>query len=195
MPQAWRTVQRSSQSGARLGISSGVARRWPGIARGSAEQEPPPGPVWRQGLIWATVSALYVAMFSPAEIAWRARHGGSASRWAGVLTMLFGLALETAADEQKSRAKRAAPDLFCDRGISSSRPLSELSGGDRLLRRQLAGGRGTYQRSPWRWLLTSSGLISIVSIMLGSTRRLELLRKPAMGHAPTTSHTFAACRF
>ena len=68
-------------------------------------------------MIWIAVSLLYVMMFSPAAFLSRQPPAVPALAVAGLILMTAGLALEAAADWQKSAAKIIASERFCDRGL------------------------------------------------------------------------------
>ena len=68
-------------------------------------------------MIWIAVSLLYVMMFSPAAFLARQPPAVPALAVAGLILMTAGLALEAAADWQKSAAKIFASERFCDRGL------------------------------------------------------------------------------
>jgi steroid 5-alpha reductase family enzyme len=148
----------------------------------ASEQMLPPGPAWRSVAIWAAVSLLYVLMFSPADFAARTRTPGKLPlRCLGVLTMLGGLMLEGIADEQKARAKRAQPDRYCDTGLYRVVRCPNYLGEILVWLGNWLGGMPAFGHDLRRWSAATTGLLTIVLIMVGSTRRLELSQDARYG--------------
>lgn len=67
--------------------------------------------------IWASASLLYVLQASPVLFRLLDARGTDALCIVGLVVSVAGLALETTADLQKSRAKRANPKRFVDTGL------------------------------------------------------------------------------
>lgn len=139
-------------------------------------------------VIWLTVAALYLLMFSPglfhladgrqADSAW-----ATVAQVIGPVVMAAGLALEALADKQKSDFKARQPRRFCDVGlyrvVRSPNYLGEIIF---WLGSFIAGL--PFYTSALRWLAALVGLVSIVLIMLGSTKRLERTQEERYGQLP-----------
>jgi len=139
-------------------------------------------------LIWIGVSLLYVAMFSPSLF--HLTGGVSTSAPAallpqvlGLTIMLGGLALEAVADQQKSRFKARFPGQFCNIGVY------------RLVRCPNYLGEILFWVGNWvvgfvfytflaMVIISLIGLICIVLIMMGSTKRLERAQDTRYGELP-----------
>ncbi len=128
-------------------------------------------------LIWITVSALYVALFAPSLFAALGRQPlptwALALQIAGVVIMAGGLLLEAMADAQKSAAKSIAPEAFCRTGLYSRVRCPNYLGEILFWVGNFVAGMGFYV-AIGPWLISITGLVCLVLIMLGSTRRLEL---------------------
>lgn len=136
--------------------------------------------------IWLAVSLLYVLMLSPALFhLQRLRGGGTAgvTTWLGLLVMGGGLLLEALADRQKAAFKRAHPTRFCDvklyRVVRCPNYLGEIV----FWVGSFAAGAHAYAGLA-AWLCAAAGLLCIVLIMMGSTKRLEGKQAARYGSDP-----------
>jgi steroid 5-alpha reductase family enzyme len=128
-------------------------------------------------LIWVSVSVLYVLMFSPSLFglidmsdnpAWR-RYLFQIS---GLLLMGGGLILETLADKQKSDFKAQNPKSYCDVGLYRWVRCPNYLGEIAFWVGNWIIGVASYH-SPLKWIASVIGVVCIVLIMMGSTKRLE----------------------
>ena len=121
-------------------------------------------------------------MFAPALLTMsaQARSLSLPSVFPGSGIMVCGLALDATSDEQKSRFKARAPSQFCSQGlyriVRSPNYLGEMI----FWLGTWLSGLSAYQ-TPFAWLLSLAGFITIQLIMLGSTRRLELKQADRYG--------------
>ena len=143
----------------------------------NAESRDHAGVPFRSVFIWIGVSILYVMMFSPCLFGWATLQTGTIGR--GVITQSIGLilmaggwALEAAADWQKSAFKARFPKRFCDVGVYRWVRCPNYLGEIVFWVGSFVVGLAFYS-SPLRWGIALIGLVCIVLIMLGSTRRLE----------------------
>ncbi len=139
-----------------------------------------------QVAIWLGVSLLYVLMASPAlfnllELASGA--GSSIVVWAGIAAMAAGFTLEFAADRQKSTFKRAHRDRFCDVGLYRFVRCPNYLGEIIFWLGNFVAGLAAYHH-PLAWLAAAIGLLCIVLIMMGSTKRLEHKQDERYGPQP-----------
>lgn len=135
--------------------------------------------------IWVSVSALYVAMASPALFGLVQAAAGAAvpSLPAGVSIMLAGLLLEALADWQKSRFKAANPRAFMRQGLYAIVRCPNYFGEMVFWLGGFVAGLSAY-RSLGAWLVAGIGLVCIELIMLGSAKRLELKQAERYGGEP-----------
>jgi steroid 5-alpha reductase family enzyme len=139
-------------------------------------------------LIWIGVSLLYVAMFSPSLFHLA---GGSITsvpaallpQALGLLIMIGGLALEAAADRQKSRFKTAHPGQFCNIGVYRLVRCPNYLGEILFWVGNWVVGLAFYT-SLAMVIVSLIGLICIVLIMMGSTKRLERAQGERYGSQP-----------
>lgn len=151
-----------------------VQQRGAGIGRG------------KQVGIWLGVSVLYVAMFSPALFnleRLRAEVPTPVAAWVGLVVMALGFALESLADWQKSAFKRRHPDRYCDVGLYRLVRCPNYLGEVIFWVGSFAAGLSAYGH--WaHWLSAGTGLVCIVLIMMGSTKRLEHKQDTRYGERP-----------
>jgi steroid 5-alpha reductase family enzyme len=138
--------------------------------------------------VWPVVSLLYVAMFEPCTARFVAAAEGRADpvpvlSAIGLALMGLGLALEALADRQKSAAKKLNPRRFCDSGLYRLVRCPNYLGETIFWTGNLLAG--VVLLGSWlAWLLSITGLVSIVLIMKGSARRLEIKQGERYGSDP-----------
>ncbi len=142
-----------------------------------------------KALIWVGVSVLYVLMFSPSLFGLTA--SPSSSPWLvalvqalGLVIMGGGLLLETVSDKQKSDFKAHHPFQFCDVGLYQYARCPNYLG-------EIGFWVGNwilgipYYDSPLKWIASLIGMVCIVLIMMGSTKRLEESQDSRYGSQPS----------
>ncbi|MDO4651077.1 MAG: DUF1295 domain-containing protein [Eubacteriales bacterium] len=67
--------------------------------------------------IWITCAVLYVTQIAPVFYRLHNGSGTNVWTWVGAVVMVFGIALESAADIQKNAAKKINPKRFVDTGL------------------------------------------------------------------------------
>lgn len=136
--------------------------------------------------IWISVSLLYMLMYLPGlfNLAAGAHSGaGFALAIAGPFIMLGGILLEAAADHQKSAYKREAPKRFCDIGLYRLVRCPNYLGEILFWVGSFIAGAGAFAH--WlHWATAAAGLVCIVLIMVGSTKRLEKKQMERYGADP-----------
>lgn len=150
---------------------------------------PPRQPLGVSLAIWLSVSVLYVLMFSPALFALADGAGWAASppAWpatvaviGGLLVMAAGLAIETVADRQKARLKSREPDRFASSGLYAVVRCPNYLGEVLFWVGSFVAGL-PFLTGWLRWVMALVGLVCIVLIMIGSTKRLELSQEQRYG--------------
>ena len=163
--------------GLRLGIFLALRDRVPSFQKQQAESTQRSfnvgGPI--KVAIWVGVSLFYVLLFLPALLTMSAQAGGMAlaSAPVGILLMSAGLGLEAFADWQKSEFKKRNPSRFCDLGLYSVVRFPNYFGEMVFWLGLWVSAMSTY-RTFSAWALGSLGLLFIVLVMVGASRRLEL---------------------
>jgi steroid 5-alpha reductase family enzyme len=139
-------------------------------------------------LIWVSVSLLYVLMFSPSLFGLIAVPGSSSRIYhlfqiAGLLLMGGGLLVEALSDKQKSDFKAQFPERYCNVGLYRWVRCPNYLG-------EIAFWLGNWVMAimiydtPFRWVAGLIGIVCIVLIMMGSTKRLENNQDERYGDQP-----------
>jgi steroid 5-alpha reductase family enzyme len=126
-------------------------------------------------VIWVSVAALYVAMFSPGLVSlWQQSQGRAVpSIPFGLVIMVAGLVVEALADWQKAQFKAANPKRFCDVGLYRLARCPNYCGEMIFWLGAFVSGLSAYA-GILGWLLPIIGTVCIMLIMVGSARRLEI---------------------
>jgi steroid 5-alpha reductase family enzyme len=153
-----------------------------------------------KNIILATVlSAMYACMVAPVLYALR---GGEKPNqkgvigyfllWTGVLLASSGLVLETVADQHKYHSKRRYALAYGhEKFVGPTQGTYSLCRHPNYLGELVfwiglyMGGVMDFMSSPTAWIASTAGLFCIVSIMLGSTKRLELKQQEHYAGQPT----------
>lgn len=101
----------------------------------------------------------------------------------GAAIMALGIILESAADFQKSKAKKLNPSRFCDTGLYKIVRCPNYLGEVLFWTGVFVSGVNIYA-SAWQWIGAAFGYICIVYIMFGGARRLELRQNRNYGEDP-----------
>ena len=101
----------------------------------------------------------------------------------GAVIMALGIILESAADFQKSRAKKINPSRFCDKGLYKVVRCPNYLGEVLFWTGVFVSGINIYA-SVWQWIAAALGYICIVYIMFCGARRLELRQNRNYGDNP-----------
>jgi steroid 5-alpha reductase family enzyme len=131
----------------------------------------------RDLIIWLGVSVLYVIMFSP-TLFMLATPAADLPSWSpftqviGLIIMATGMFMEALADRQKFAFKTANPKAFCNVGLYRFVRCPNYLGEIMVWIGQWIASLPAYT-SLVRVVIGLAGLICIVLIMMGSTKRLE----------------------
>ncbi len=142
----------------------------------------------RKCAIWLGVSVLYVLMFLPglyqsAGFSIRSSAWAVLTQNAGLLLMVAGVVIEGLADHQKSAFKRHAPQIFCNVGLYRWVRCPNYLGEILFWIGNWIMGIVFYT-TPVRWIASLVGLVCLILVMFGSTRRLERSQARRYGDLP-----------
>ena len=132
--------------------------------------------------IWVTCALLYVLQVLP--VFYRLHNGAGSNAWTyiGIVVMLCGIALESAADLQKNRAKKINPRRFVDTGlyrlVRCPNYLGEMLFWTGVVLSGIGGVHG------WQWLPVFIGYAGIILVMFCGARRLEIRQNKNYGQDP-----------
>lgn len=144
-------------------------------------------PILTKACIWSSTSLLYVLMYSPVVFMAEAidsldeKHLRIAS--AGVFIMWLGLAIEALADHQKSTAKAKNPSSFVSSGLYNWVRCPNYLGEIMFWSGNFIAAIVTYD-TWWSWVMAIVGVVCIILIMMGSTKRLETKQDERYGEDP-----------
>ena len=133
--------------------------------------------------IWVTCALLYVLEVLP--VFYRLANGAGVNTWfyVGMVVMVLGIALESAADWQKNRAKKVNPRRFVDTGlyrlVRCPNYLGEMLFWTGVVISGIGGVHGAGQ-----WALSLLGYAGIIFVMFSGARRLELRQTKNYGADP-----------
>lgn len=164
-----------------------LVREWKSAAyRGAMKREIKDGKGMKLGVkcaIWITCVALYGLQVMP--VFYRLSNGAGTDNWclAGAGVMLLGILLESAADWQKSAAKRKNPDRFCDTGLFRLVRCPNYLGELIFWTGVLVSGANVLSGAG-QWIMALLGYAGIVYVMFSGARRLEVRQNRNYGADP-----------
>lgn len=137
--------------------------------------------------IWLSCVLLYLCQMTPVivRVQQEAEHLANQDMpaWTGIAIAALGLLTEALADQQKSAAKKLAPQRFVDTGLYRIVRCPNYFGEVIFWTGILVSGLGTMD-AWWQWLMALTGYIAIVYIMFSGARRLELRQDHNYGEDP-----------
>ena len=133
--------------------------------------------------IWVSCGLLYTLQTIPVYFRFLNGAPADAFLYAGLLVMACGLALETAADLQKTAAKKAQPFRFVSTGLFGFVRCPNYLGEMIFWLGVLVTGLSALQ-GPLQWAAALVGFALIVFIMFSGARRLEIRQDKNYGDDP-----------
>lgn len=129
-------------------------------------------PFFVKAAMWLTMGVLYVAQTSP--VAFRMFNGGqiTACLWFGAAISFGGIALESAADKQKSQQKEERPDMVAMKGLYRLCRCPNYFG-EILFWTGLTVSSLDILQGAGQWVTVIIAYILIVFIMFNGAQRLE----------------------
>lgn len=134
-------------------------------------------------LIWVSCSVLYTLQVSP--VLFRFKNGGATDvvTLIGAVIMTLGLIIESAADIQKTIAKKKNPKRFVDKGLFRIVRCPNYLGEILFWTGVFISGLTALDRIV-QWICALIGYAAIVYIMFGGARRLEIRQNRNYGDDP-----------
>lgn len=133
--------------------------------------------------IWISAALLYVCETSPVIFRFANGSGTDALLVVGLVISIVGLIVETAADLQKSAAKKVNPGRFVDTGLFRIVRCPNYFGEMLFWTGVFVGGIAIYA-GPLQWIAALVGYIGIIYVMFGGARRLEIRQNKTYGNDP-----------
>lgn len=139
-------------------------------------------PLGVQFAIWVTCALLYMLQVLPVFYRLSNRAGSNAWNWIGLVVMVCGIVLESAADLQKNAAKKVNPRRFVDTGLYRFVRCPNYLGEMLFWTGVILSGVGALHG--WQWLLAGLGYAGIIFVMFSGARRLEIRQNKNYGSDP-----------
>lgn len=133
--------------------------------------------------IWVSASLLYVLQTSPILFRLEGDRGTDVLCIVGLLISAAGLVLETTADLQKNRAKKANPKRFVDTGLFRLVRCPNYFGEMIFWTGVFVSGLSVYANAA-QWICAILGYLGIIYVMFGGARRLEIRQDKNYGDNP-----------
>lgn len=143
------------------------------VLKEATKEEEKPMPFFVKFVIWICVAALYIAQTVPVFYRGYNGLGGEVTLpLIGVLISIFGLALESLADKQKSAQKAENPNMVATKGLFRMVRCPNYFGEIIFWTGVFVGGINAY-RGAGQWALAIAGYILIVFVMFNGAQRLD----------------------
>lgn len=133
--------------------------------------------------IWVSASLLYVLQASPVLFRLADGKGNDVLCVVGLVISAAGLVLETTADLQKNRAKKANPRRFVDTGLFRMVRCPNYFGEMVFWTGVFVSGLSVYADAV-QWICAILGYLGIIYVMFGGARRLEIRQDKNYGDDP-----------
>lgn len=133
--------------------------------------------------IWVSASLLYVLQTSPILFRLEGDRGTDVLCIVGLVISAAGLVLETTADLQKNRAKKANPKRFVDTGLFRLVRCPNYFGEMIFWTGVFVSGISVYANAV-QWTCAILGYLGIIYVMFGGARRLEIRQDKNYGDNP-----------
>lgn len=133
--------------------------------------------------IWVSAALLYVCETSPVMFRLGNGRGTDGFVIAGLIIMVCGLVIESAADLQKNAAKKKNPWRFVDTGlykiVRCPNYFGEMTFWTGVFIMGIGSNSGALQ-----WIVALLGYLGIIYVMFGGARRLEMRQNHTYGDDP-----------
>lgn len=133
--------------------------------------------------MWISCGFLYTLQTSPVFFRLKENRGTDGFAIAGAVVMALGIIIESTADFQKSKAKKADPNRFCSNGLFKIVRCPNYFGEIVFWTGVFVSGINVYT-GVVEWGASVIGYLCIVYIMFGGARRLEIRQNRNYGNDP-----------
>lgn len=138
--------------------------------------------------IWISVTVLYTAQLSPVFFRYfnageGMAEGGIVLPLVGIAVSVFGIALESLADRQKSAQKKERPDMVATKGLYRFMRCPNYMGEITFWTGIFVAGIDIYH-GIGQWLMAALAYICIVYIMINGAQRLDRRQEKRYGNDP-----------
>jgi steroid 5-alpha reductase family enzyme len=140
-------------------------------------------PIFVLATIWVFVSVLYVAQVSPMLFRYTNGAEDMIVPIVGFAISIFGLVLETIADNQKSAQKKERPNMVATKGLYKIVRCPNYLGEMIFWTGVLVSGIGAV-RGAGQWIVVLIGYVGIIFVMFSGARRLEIRQNKNYGKDP-----------
>ena len=136
-----------------------------------------------KAMLWISCAFLYLCETAP--IFYRLKNGiaSTAIVYVGVVIIALGIAVESISDMQKSKAKKADPNRWCDSGLFKIVRCPNYFGEMLIWTGVFVSGL-TALKTAGQWILALLGYLGIIYIMFSGARRLEIRQNKRYGKDP-----------
>ena len=133
--------------------------------------------------IWVTCAILYVMQVS--SVFYHLNNNAGTNAWTviGIIVMLCGITLESAADLQKNKAKKVNPKRFVDTGLYRIVRCPNYLGEMIFWTGVVLSGIGSVHGAG-QWIVVLIGYAGIIFVMFSGARRLEIRQNKNYGKDP-----------
>lgn len=129
-------------------------------------------PIFVKAVIWIACFLMYTCQVSPVLYRLEANSKHIIIPIVSVVIMTFALIIETAADQQKTAAKKVNPNRFCDTGLYKIVRCPNYLGEVLFWTGILVSGFGVLQ-GVVQWFIAILGYVLLIYVMFSGAKRLE----------------------
>ena len=131
-------------------------------------------------IIWLSVALLYICQTAPLTFSIESNKKDGKCTYIGIFIFIFGLLFEIKADNEKKNMKKINPNKFVSNGLYKIVRCPNYLGEIILWTGSFIFGLNIYNTF-FQWFIAVLGYISIVYVMFGGARRIEIRQNKTYG--------------